>query len=71
VIGAANGNVYVIDQNAGAGPALIASLTLPAAVSTISFNIGAAGEAGRYTIGTSDGKLFYLAAVADPTPGSP
>jgi hypothetical protein len=70
VIGAANGNVYVIDQNAGAGPALITSTTLPAAVSTISFNPSAAGGVGRYTIATSDGKLFYLGVLMDPTPGS-
>jgi hypothetical protein len=70
LIGAANGKVYEIDENNGTGPALSRTYTLPAAVNSISFNPSANGGNGAYTVGTSDGKLFYLVAGTDPTPGS-
>ena len=68
VIGAANGNVYEIDENNGTGPVLSRTYTLPAAVSSLSFSRTANGGNGAYTVGTSDGKLFYVVAGSDPTP---
>jgi outer membrane protein assembly factor BamB len=70
LIGAANGKVYEIDENNGTGPALTRTYTLPAAVNSISFNPSANAGNGAYTVGTSDGKLFYIVAGTDPTPGS-
>jgi hypothetical protein len=68
VIGAANGNVYFVDKNTGAGPALIRTTVLPAATSSISYNASANGGSGAFLAATTDGKLFYMAPQADPTP---
>jgi hypothetical protein len=68
VMGAANGNVYFIDRSTGTGPALIRTVVLPGAPSTIAYNNSANGGTGAVMIGTADGKLFYLAPESDPTP---
>jgi outer membrane protein assembly factor BamB len=72
MIGTAAGKVYEIDENNGSTRALMRTYTLPGggAVSNISFNPSANAGNGAYTIGTSDGKLFYIVAGTDPTSGS-
>jgi hypothetical protein len=73
VAGTTTGNLYVIDINAGSGPALKQTYTFGATtkISGISYDRGSAA----YMIATSDasakdGKLYYIDALTDPTPGS-
>ncbi len=69
-IGAVNGNVYIIDQNNGTGPALIRTYALGSAVSSISINPESDNANGDYLVGTASGKLYYMPVESDPTPGS-
>lgn len=71
-IGNNAGKVFLIDQRtASAGtPAAISSYDFctsatctNSAVSTISYDF----DGGQYVVATADGKLFYIASVADPT----
>ncbi|HEX3695547.1 MAG TPA: LamG-like jellyroll fold domain-containing protein, partial [Polyangia bacterium] len=73
LIGTAAGKVYEIDETNGTTRALTHTYTLPggAAVSSISFNSSANAGNGAYTVGTSDGKLYYINAGTDPTSGNP
>ncbi|MEA2700232.1 MAG: hypothetical protein QOI66_4503 [Myxococcales bacterium] len=68
--GAANGlkyKVYEIDETDGASRALTRTWYFSADVSSISYNPSAIGGSGAYTVGTSDGKLYYIKAATDPT----
>ena len=64
-IGTTAGKVYFVDQksNAGGVPALISTFNFEAGVSSISWDL----DGSQYMVGTSDGKLYYLNQVSDPT----
>ncbi|HEY4183700.1 MAG TPA: LamG-like jellyroll fold domain-containing protein [Polyangia bacterium] len=73
VAGTTTGTVYVIDVNGGSGPVLLQTYKLGPAtrVSGVGYDSGSA----TYMIASADstakdGKLFYIDAVPDPTPGS-
>jgi hypothetical protein len=71
LVGATNGTnykVYEIDETNGTTRALTRTWTFSAAVSSISYNPSAEGGNGAYTVGTSDGTLYYINAATDPTP---
>jgi hypothetical protein len=66
LIGAANGNLYEIDESNGTTRVLTRTYTLPGAVSSISFNPAANGGSGGYAVAVS-GKLYYLGVGSDPS----
>ncbi|HEY4186509.1 MAG TPA: LamG-like jellyroll fold domain-containing protein [Polyangia bacterium] len=73
VAGTTTGNVYVVDINGGSGPVLLQTYKLGTStkVSGVGYDKGSAS----YMISTAnatnkDGRLFYIAATGDPTPGA-
>ena len=73
VAGTTTGNIYVIDINGGSGPVLLQTYKLGTA--TKISGVGYDKTGGNYLISAAsatakDGDVFYIAAVADPTPGS-
>ena len=74
VAGTTTGKLYIVDRNNGTtGPALIREYAFgpTEAVSGVSFD----SDVGRYMVSTADpstldGRLYYIDAVADPTPGA-
>jgi len=73
VAGTTTGNVYFIDANGGSGPVL--KQTYKFGSSTKVSGIAYDNSSSSYMISTSnaaskDGKLIYVDAMTDPTPGS-
>jgi MYXO-CTERM domain-containing protein len=72
VIGSSTGMLYFIDQNAdGSSPAVIQTYKFGATtqISSVAYD----NSTNRYLVSTADptakdGKIYYIAAVADPTP---
>jgi hypothetical protein len=73
LVGATNGanyKVYDIDENNAGTRGAVVTYTFSAAVSSISFNPSANAGSGAYTVGTTDGKLYYINAATDPSSGT-
>jgi hypothetical protein len=73
LVGTSTGKLWVIDRNAGSGPAPIRKYFFGSTESVS--GIGFDASTNRYMITTSDstakdGKLYYIDLVADPTSGS-
>lgn len=73
VAGTTTGNVYVIDINGGSGPVLLQTYKLGTTMKVS--GVGYDKTGANYLISAADpttknGDVFYIAAVADPTPGS-
>jgi hypothetical protein len=73
LVGTSTGKLWVIDRNAGSGPAAIRKYFFGSTESVS--GIGFDASTSRYMITTSDstakdGKLYYIDLVADPTSGS-
>jgi hypothetical protein len=73
VVGTTTGSLYVIDVNGGSGPVLKQTYKFGTAtkISGVAYDRGSAS----YMVSTADstikdGKLIYVDALTDPTPGS-
>ena len=73
VVGTTTGSLYVIDVNGGSGPVLKQTYKFGTAtkVSGVAYDRGSSSYMVSTADSTSkDGKLFYIDALTDPTPGS-
>jgi hypothetical protein len=65
-IGGSDGYLYLVDRNAGTGPAVFTRFYVGAqAVSTVGWN----SSKTEYMVSTLDGQLTFAPFQADPTPG--